>query len=149
MEESAQTRTRAEESRTEKQQEEAKAKAAQIAQASAPHRCKNRPRQGGTACQSPPAEPLSHPHPRLHPQKPQSRPAGRPDPDHAHHVQKPCDGLEQGSAQFPDARQANAFRGQVPFVKVKVFVDAPPATVTVISGVDGAWGFNAAHDAVQ
>ena len=37
-------------------------------------------------------------------------------------------------------------------VKVKVFVDAQgrPQKVTVISGVDGAWGFNeAAHDAAS
>ncbi len=144
-----------------KQQDEAKAKAAQIAQATQQPASR-------TAQAPPPVAPSVEP-PRPEPPKP--TPASAPTPTPEPPRQAPTPAATQAQAaptvvQETSAMVANRVLPTFPMrarqmrfevdkshsVKVKVFVDAQgrPQKVTVISGVDGAWGFNeAAHDAAS
>lgn len=139
-----------------KQQDEAKAKVTQIAQAT--------PRTTQAAV-APKVEPPRPEPARAEPPRPSPTPAPvqespRPTPAVAQTqatpnvVQEtPAVALNRVSPAFPmRAKQMRFEVDKSHSVKVKVFVDAQgrPQKVTVISGVDGAWGFNeAAHDAAS
>ena len=144
-----------------KQQEEARAKAAQIAQASAPP---SAPRQTPAAKVEPPKpEPAKAEPPKVAPTPPPAAPvqeAPKPTPAVAQTqaqptvVQEtPAMALNKAQPTFPmRAKQMRFEVDKSHSVKVKVFVDAQgrPQKVTVISGVDGAWGFNeAANEAAS
>ncbi len=144
-----------------KQQEEARAKAIQIAQAAVV-----------PPVQKPVAVKVEAPKPepaRVEPPKPAPAPMPAPAP-----VQEPprptpavvqpqatptivqetaAAALNKAQPTFPVRAKQMRFEVDKPHsVKVKVFVDAQgrPQKVTVISGVDGAWGFNeAANDAAS
>ena len=143
-----------------KQQDEAKAKAAQIAQASVPP-----PVQKTVAAkvESPKPEPA-----RVEPARPAPTPTPAPTPaptptpvqetpkptPAVTHTQTQAPAIVQETAATASSKAQPAFpmrARQMRFevdkshtVKVKVFVDdqGRPQKVTVISGVDGNWGFN-------
>ncbi|MBL0312597.1 MAG: energy transducer TonB [Holophagaceae bacterium] len=144
-----------------KQQEEARAKASQIAQASQ----QAAPKATPTTAPAPKVEPPKPEPARVEPPKQTPPPAPAPEPP------KPTPAVAQtqntptivqetaatvanrAQPSFPMRAKQMRFEVDKPHsVKVKVFVDAQgrPQKVTVISGVDGAWGFNeAAHDAAS
>lgn len=139
-----------------KQQEEARAKAAQIAQATT---------RTAPVAVAPKVEPKPEP-PK---QSPTPTPAPTPAPEPVRQAPTPAVVQTQNTpavVQETSATVANRAQPTFPMrakqmrfevdkshsVKVKVFVDAQgrPQKVSVISGVDGAWGFNeAAHDAAS
>ncbi|MBL0210603.1 MAG: energy transducer TonB [Holophagaceae bacterium] len=139
-----------------KQQEEARTRAAQIAQASAA--------KPAPAAVAPKVEPKAEP--KVEPPPPAAKPTPavaeppRPTPAVAQPQTAPtivqetsAMALNKAQPNFPmRAKQMRFEVDKSHSVKVKVFVDAQgrPQKVTVISGVDGAWGFNeAAHDAAS
>ncbi|MBL0210728.1 MAG: energy transducer TonB [Holophagaceae bacterium] len=145
-----------------KQQDEARAKAAQIAQAAAPQPV---PKTTPVKVEPPKPEPAKAEPPKPAAAAPAPTPARVQDPQPTPPVAQPppsaptivqetaAAALNKAQPTFPMRAKQMRFEVDKPHsVKVKVFVDAQgrPQKVTVISGVDGAWGFNeAAHDAAS
>ncbi len=141
-----------------KQQEEARAKATQIAQATQATAPPPVQRMAPAKVELPKPEPA-----RVEPPNPAPTPAQespKPTPEVAQTQATPtivqetaASVLNRAQPTFPMRAKQMRFEVDKPHsVKVKVFVDAQgrPQKVTVISGVDGAWGFNeAAHDAAS
>ncbi|MDE3245383.1 MAG: energy transducer TonB, partial [Acidobacteriota bacterium] len=151
-----------------KQQDEAKARAAQIAQAT--QQAAPRPTPAPQVAVAPKVEPPKPEPPKPAPASTPAAPTPTPAPEPPRQAPTPAVPQQTQAAptvvQETSATVANRAQPTFPMrarqmrfevdkshsVKVKVFVDAQgrPQKVTVISGVDGSWGFNeAAHDAAS
>ncbi len=142
-----------------KQQDEAKAKAAQIAQAAAPPPVQKAvpakvepPKPEPARVEPPKPAPAATPTPAQEPPRP--TPAVAPSQTTPTIVQEtPAVALNKAQPIFPvRARQMRFEEGKPHSVTVKVFVDAQgrPQKVTIISGIDGPYGFNeAANEAAS
>jgi outer membrane biosynthesis protein TonB len=136
-----------------KQQDEARAKATQIAQTVAPPPVQ-RPAPPKVEPPTPKPEPTPTPTPTPAPEPPKATPAVAQTQSAPTVVQETAAvALNKAQPSFPmRAKQMRFEEGKSHTVRVKVFVDAEgrPQKVTIVTGVDGAWGFNeAAHDAAS